>query len=110
MTNTRRYALLTLAFVLLAGCVAAPAPATSTLTMEAPTATESLVPSTPTIAPTSTATPSPLPLPTIPATPVGVVTGLPEGTDSYPWWNDAVFYEIFVRSFYDSNGDGIGDF
>jgi glycosidase len=25
------------------------------------------------------------------------------------WWNDAVFYEIFVRSFYDSNGDGIGD-
>ncbi|PIW99314.1 MAG: alpha-amylase [Ignavibacteria bacterium CG_4_8_14_3_um_filter_37_9] len=26
------------------------------------------------------------------------------------WWNDAVFYEIFVRSFYDNNGDGIGDF
>ena len=26
------------------------------------------------------------------------------------WWNDIVFYEIFVRSFYDSNGDGIGDF
>ncbi|MCB9081928.1 MAG: T9SS type A sorting domain-containing protein [Lewinellaceae bacterium] len=26
------------------------------------------------------------------------------------WWNDAVFYEVFVRSFYDSNGDGIGDF
>jgi glycosidase len=25
------------------------------------------------------------------------------------WWNDAIFYEIFVRSFYDSNGDGIGD-
>ncbi|MGH7599979.1 MAG: alpha-amylase family glycosyl hydrolase, partial [bacterium] len=25
------------------------------------------------------------------------------------WWNDAVFYEIFVRSFYDSNGDGVGD-
>ena len=25
------------------------------------------------------------------------------------WWNDAVFYEVFVRSFYDSNGDGIGD-
>lgn len=33
-----------------------------------------------------------------------------EGTDGYPWWNDAVFYEIFVRSFYDSDGDGIGDF
>ena len=38
------------------------------------------------------------------------VTGLPEGTDGYAWWNDTVFYQIFVRSFYDSNGDGIGDF
>jgi alpha-amylase len=38
------------------------------------------------------------------------VTGLPVGTDGLPWWNDTVFYEIFVRSFYDSNGDGIGDF
>ncbi len=27
----------------------------------------------------------------------------------YPWWNDTVFYEIFVRSFMDSDGDGIGD-
>ncbi len=26
------------------------------------------------------------------------------------WWNDAVFYEVFVRSFYDTNGDGRGDF
>ena len=25
------------------------------------------------------------------------------------WWNNVVFYEIFVRSFYDSDGDGIGD-
>ncbi|MFZ6028381.1 MAG: maltose alpha-D-glucosyltransferase [Chloroflexota bacterium] len=25
------------------------------------------------------------------------------------WFKDAVFYEIFVRSFADSNGDGIGD-
>jgi glycosidase len=26
------------------------------------------------------------------------------------WWNEVVWYEIFVRSFYDSDGDGIGDF
>ncbi len=26
------------------------------------------------------------------------------------WWNQTVFYEIFVRSFYDSNSNGIGDF
>ena len=26
-----------------------------------------------------------------------------------PWWNDAVFYELFVRSFNDSDGDGVGD-
>lgn len=36
----------------------------------------------------------------------------PNLTEDYElhWWNDATFYEIFVRSFYDSDGDGIGDF
>jgi alpha-glucosidase len=28
---------------------------------------------------------------------------------SVPWWREAVFYEIYVRSYQDSNGDGIGD-
>ncbi len=30
-------------------------------------------------------------------------------SDAPEWFDDAVVYEIFVRSFYDSDGDGIGD-
>ena len=33
----------------------------------------------------------------------------PEGAAGPFWWNDAVFYEILVRSLYDSDGDGVGD-
>ncbi|MEO8207440.1 MAG: alpha-amylase family glycosyl hydrolase [Chloroflexota bacterium] len=29
--------------------------------------------------------------------------------DTAQWWQDRVFYEAFVRSFSDANGDGIGD-
>ncbi len=53
----------------------------------------------------------------VPATPtatrIAEVTQTPvasSGTEGFPWWNNTVFYEIFVRSFRDSNGDGIGDF
>lgn len=35
---------------------------------------------------------------------------LKEALPSAKEWPNAVFYEIFVRSFHDSNGDGIGDF
>jgi len=30
-------------------------------------------------------------------------------TDNF-WYKDAIFYELQVKSFYDSNGDGMGDF
>lgn len=38
------------------------------------------------------------------------VNVLPRNTSDIPWWNETVFYEIFVRSFKDSDNDGIGDF
>jgi alpha-amylase len=30
-------------------------------------------------------------------------------TQALPWWSTTTWYLLFVRSFYDSNGDGIGD-
>ena len=30
-------------------------------------------------------------------------------TNSIPWWKHALVYEIYPRSFQDTNGDGIGD-
>src|ERR1700761_6041637 len=33
----------------------------------------------------------------------------PQFAPSDPWYNHAVIYEIYPRSFQDSNGDGIGD-
>jgi len=39
-----------------------------------------------------------------------VETALPPEVQSEAWWRDVVFYEIFVRSYSDSNADGIGDF
>ena len=32
-----------------------------------------------------------------------------DGITAQPWWKNAVIYEIYPRSFQDTNGDGIGD-
>ncbi|MEJ5309748.1 MAG: alpha-amylase family glycosyl hydrolase [Anaerolineae bacterium] len=95
---------------------APPAPLTATVTGEpSPTPRPTAAPptATPTLPPTATV----IPLDLVPAaaraprvtSPVGMDGVLVSGTGDMPWWNDTVFYEIFVRSFYDSNGDGIGD-
>ena len=37
-------------------------------------------------------------------------TVLPRPADGdRPWWRDAVVYQVYIRSFADGNGDGIGD-
>jgi len=49
------------------------------------------------------ATPKPVSTPQAESTPT-------QSTPPVDWWRDAVFYEIFVRSYYDTDNNGIGDF
>lgn len=37
------------------------------------------------------------------------VPGKGDGPIREAWWKEAVFYQIYPRSFFDANGDGIGD-
>ncbi|MCI0581310.1 MAG: DUF3459 domain-containing protein [Chloroflexi bacterium] len=50
------------------------------------------------------ATSSPIAVASPPACPAAA-----SPSEARPWWSDEIFYEVFVRSFQDSNGDGIGD-
>jgi len=49
-------------------------------------------------------------LPTLPQTESTQAVEATSKAESSSWWKEAIFYEIFVRSFNDSDGDGIGDF
>jgi glycosidase len=115
LRTLRHLASLALCTFIIAACSrTAQSPAATTLPA-APAAVATDAPAAPTVGATATspatavpaATPTrnlPTQAPTITAAPTAAPFPLQAG-----WWDNAVCYEIFVRSFYDSNGDGIGD-
>jgi glycosidase len=89
-----RLMVIALLVLLFGACTSTGERITLPVSTDTPLVTAAATTSTTLLPPTATAVSSPTP------------TLVPV---SHPWWNDTVFYEIYVRSFYDSNGDGIGD-
>lgn len=100
------------ALLMLAACNAGTPPANEAGEAQPPAPTTEVVPTEapPTEPPAPTEEPTATPVQDAEGpTPVSPITLPPEGTDGYDWWNDTAWYEVFVRSFYDSDGDGAGD-
>ena len=95
----KRYRIITwlIAILIISGC-------TTQSVQPTPKATKE-----PTVPPTDTPTDTPTPKPTMAPMCTSWQSELVDEAE-LGWWNERVFYEIFVRSFYDSDGDGTGDF
>jgi alpha-amylase len=108
MKRPLQFMYLALCMALLAACATPATPRPTAAPMPTTDAAAS-----PTAAPTP-AQPPPTPAPGKPTEPqlvslAGQDGTLVKGTGGQPWWNDTTFYEIFIRSFFDSDGDGAGD-
>ena len=98
----RRYphfSLVIAAALLLGACQpTAPTPTATPPATDTPAATTTSAPPTNTAGPTDTPAPTAVP-----------PTATPLPYDTPAWFKEGGLYQIFVRSFRDSNGDGIGD-